>query len=187
MPRVFSTLLLFCLSSWFSCAGSFTVPRWQISRLGSPAASYRLLPRAGAGAGSGGGGSLSLSLSAASYRGRRTAGEATPASTSSPHIVGVYAWHTHFSASTSRICTRMAGRGAGGAQGVSPERQEEEEEGPRGPVPRGPWPQYLAAMALSGAALGPFLDGYHSAFGVLAYTNPIPIKLGGVQIVVSDW
>ena len=27
--------------------------------------------------------------------------------------------------------------------------------------------QYLAQMAVSGAALGPLLDGYHSAFGVL--------------------
>jgi len=87
----------------------------------------------------------------------------------------------------------MAGRGADGAQGVSAlerkeeEEEEEDDEGSRGLVPRGPWPQYLAAMALSGAALGPFLDGYHSAFGVLAYTNPIPILLGGVQIVVSDW
>ena len=29
------------------------------------------------------------------------------------------------------------------------------------------WAQYCAQMAVSGAALGPLLDGYHSAFGVL--------------------
>ena len=54
-------------------------------------------------------------------------------------------------------------------------------------IPKGPWPSYLVAMALSGAALGPFLDGYHSAFGVLAYTHPITVILGGIQIFVTDW
>ena len=176
------TLLLICLS--WQYAGSFKVP--QISRLGSPAASYRLLPRGGAGESRGAGGgwislspsAASLSPSAASCRGRRTAGEATPEATSSPRALDLYTRPSHASASVSRICTRMAGKGSDGAQ---------DEQGSRGLVPRGPWPQYLAAMALSGAALGPFLDGYHSAFGVLAYTNPIPIVLGGVQIVVSDW
>ena len=175
MPRCRPrTLLLICLS--WQYAGSFNVP--QISRLGSPAASYRLLPRGGAGESRGAGGWISLSPSAASCRGRRTAGEATPEATSSPCALDLYTRTSHVSASVSRICTRMAGRGSDGAQ---------DEQGSRGLVPRGPWPQYLAAMALSGAALGPFLDGYHSAFGVLAYTNPIPIVLGGVQIVVSDW
>lgn len=35
------------------------------------------------------------------------------------------------------------------------------------PHSRTRWVQYLAQMAVSGAALGPLLDGYHSAFGVL--------------------
>ncbi len=42
-------------------------------------------------------------------------------------------------------------------------------------------------MALSGAALGPFLDGYHSAFGVLAYTKPISVVIGGLQFFQTDY
>lgn len=42
-------------------------------------------------------------------------------------------------------------------------------------------------MALSGATLGPFLDGYHSAFGVLSYMVPKPVLLGSLQIVVTDF
>ncbi len=42
-------------------------------------------------------------------------------------------------------------------------------------------------MSVCGALLGPFLDGYHSAFGVLAYTVPKPIVIAGVQIVVTDF
>lgn len=36
-------------------------------------------------------------------------------------------------------------------------------------------------MATSGAILGPFLDSYHSAFGVLAYDAPITMQLWGVD------
>ena len=42
-------------------------------------------------------------------------------------------------------------------------------------------------MGICGALLGPFLDGYHSAFGVLAYTNPINVQLLGVRLIQSDW
>jgi len=34
-------------------------------------------------------------------------------------------------------------------------------------------------MILAGAALGPFLDSYHSAFGVLQYDQPITFNLWG--------
>jgi len=36
---------------------------------------------------------------------------------------------------------------------------------------------FSALMALSGAALGPFLDSYHSAFGVLEYDAPVTAAL----------
>jgi hypothetical protein len=38
---------------------------------------------------------------------------------------------------------------------------------------------FTAAMALSGAVLGPFLDSYHSAFGVLRYDSPVTLTLWG--------
>jgi hypothetical protein len=40
---------------------------------------------------------------------------------------------------------------------------------------------FSALMTLSGACLGPFLDSYHSAFGVLQYDNPIHISLWGTE------
>ena len=36
-------------------------------------------------------------------------------------------------------------------------------------------------MSFCGAALGPFLDSYHSAFGVLEYNHPITLQLWGVD------
>lgn len=36
-------------------------------------------------------------------------------------------------------------------------------------------------MSAAGAALGPFLDSYHSAFGVLQYRHPITVQLWGSQ------
>ena len=49
------------------------------------------------------------------------------------------------------------------------------------------WARYLALMAVSGAALGPCLDGYHSAFGVLRYTVPQQVYLGGVFVCETDY
>jgi hypothetical protein len=40
---------------------------------------------------------------------------------------------------------------------------------------------FSALMTLCGACLGPFLDSYHSAFGVLQYDNPIQISLWGTE------
>lgn len=40
---------------------------------------------------------------------------------------------------------------------------------------------FSAIMALCGAALGPFLDSYHSAFGVLQYDEPITLALWGSE------
>lgn len=45
----------------------------------------------------------------------------------------------------------------------------------------------LGPMAVSGALLGPNLDNYHSAFGVLSYKNPIELELGGHILVTTDW
>ena len=42
-------------------------------------------------------------------------------------------------------------------------------------------------MALSGAALGPLLDGYHSAFGVLRYTVPKQVVVGNIFICETDY
>ncbi|CAM9275454.1 unnamed protein product [Discosporangium mesarthrocarpum] len=42
-------------------------------------------------------------------------------------------------------------------------------------------------MAVSGALLGPNLDNFHSAFGVLAYTNPIKINFGDSTLLTTDW
>jgi hypothetical protein len=41
---------------------------------------------------------------------------------------------------------------------------------------------FSALMVLCGALLGPFLDSYHSAFGVLQYNDPINIQLWGTQL-----
>lgn len=45
----------------------------------------------------------------------------------------------------------------------------------------------LAPMGAAGAVLGPNLDNYHSAFGVLTYTNPVEISAGGHVLVTTDW
>lgn len=45
-------------------------------------------------------------------------------------------------------------------------------------------------MILSGAALGPFLDSFHSAFGVLQYNTPITAQLWGVEsqpALITSW
>jgi hypothetical protein len=39
-------------------------------------------------------------------------------------------------------------------------------------------------MAFCGAALGPFLDSYHSAFGVLQYDQPITAALWGQMLAL---
>lgn len=45
----------------------------------------------------------------------------------------------------------------------------------------------LAPMAAAGAILGPNLDNYHSAFGVLTYENPIELSIAGHLLVTTDW
>lgn len=45
----------------------------------------------------------------------------------------------------------------------------------------------LPPMAAAGALLGPNLDNYHSAFGVLAYKHPIELIVAGRLIVTTDW
>ena len=46
-------------------------------------------------------------------------------------------------------------------------------------------------MALCGAALGPFLDSFHSAFGVLQYDEPITVTLWGTPsnpaLITASW
>eukprot|EP00752_Nemacystus_decipiens_P009146 g8169.t1 len=42
-------------------------------------------------------------------------------------------------------------------------------------------------MAAAGAILGPNLDNYHSAFGVLTYRNPIEFSVAGHLLVTTDW
>lgn len=43
-------------------------------------------------------------------------------------------------------------------------------------------------MAVYSALLGPFLDGYHGAFGVLEYVKPIFLYIGDVRIVrTASW
>jgi hypothetical protein len=45
-------------------------------------------------------------------------------------------------------------------------------------------------MVLCGAALGPFLDSYHSAFGVLQYDEPIKVVLWGTEAqpgLITAW
>lgn len=46
---------------------------------------------------------------------------------------------------------------------------------------------HLPLMATAGALLGPNLDNYHSAFGVLSYTNPVQISVAGHVLVTTDW
>lgn len=49
---------------------------------------------------------------------------------------------------------------------------------------------FSAIMVLCGAALGPFLDSYHSAFGVLQYDNPIYVQLWGTSLkpaLITSW
>lgn len=45
----------------------------------------------------------------------------------------------------------------------------------------------LGIMAASGAFLGPNLDNYHSAFGVLTYKNPVVLSVAGHVLVTTDW
>ena len=45
----------------------------------------------------------------------------------------------------------------------------------------------LAPMGVAGALLGPNLDNYHSAFGVLTYKNPFELSVGGHVLVTTDW
>lgn len=45
-------------------------------------------------------------------------------------------------------------------------------------------------MVFCGAALGPFLDSYHSAFGVLQYNDPINLQLWGSELrpaLITSW
>ncbi|CAM9409342.1 unnamed protein product [Phaeothamnion confervicola] len=45
----------------------------------------------------------------------------------------------------------------------------------------------MACLAPCGAALGPNLDSYHSAFGVLEYAHPLVLSLNGNTILTTDW
>lgn len=45
----------------------------------------------------------------------------------------------------------------------------------------------LAPMGAAGALLGPNLDNYHSAFGVLSYKNGVELSLGGHVLLTTDW
>ena len=52
-----------------------------------------------------------------------------------------------------------------------------------------PW-QFTLFLSLAGAALGPFLDSYHSAFHVLQYDSPIEITLWGTTehpALITSW
>lgn len=45
-------------------------------------------------------------------------------------------------------------------------------------------------MIICGAVLGPFLDSYHSAFGVLQYNDPINLQLWGSELrpaLITSW
>ena len=49
---------------------------------------------------------------------------------------------------------------------------------------------FSALMVLCGAVLGPFLDSYHSAFGVLEYNDPIYLQLWGTALkpaLITSW
>lgn len=59
-----------------------------------------------------------------------------------------------------------------------------QEEDPEGVALISPvLPSLLGALFVCSALLGPFLDGYHGAFDVLEYKDPLPIYLGSVKIV----
>lgn len=45
----------------------------------------------------------------------------------------------------------------------------------------------MGSLGLAGALLGPNLDNYHSAFGVLSYKNPVELMLNGHLLVTTDW
>lgn len=45
----------------------------------------------------------------------------------------------------------------------------------------------LAPMGAAGALLGPNLDNYHSAFGVLSYKHEVALSLGGHVLLTTDW
>lgn len=45
----------------------------------------------------------------------------------------------------------------------------------------------VPVMACAGAILGPNLDNYHSAFGVLTYKDPVKISIAGHILVTTDW
>lgn len=45
----------------------------------------------------------------------------------------------------------------------------------------------VGSLGLAGALLGPNLDNYHSAFGVLSYKNPVELMLNGHLLVTTDW
>lgn len=44
-------------------------------------------------------------------------------------------------------------------------------------------PGLLVKLFVCSALLGPFLDGYHGAFDVLEYRDPLIISLGGVRLL----
>jgi hypothetical protein len=50
---------------------------------------------------------------------------------------------------------------------------------------------FTAVMAVCGAALGPFLDSYHSSFGVLRYDAPFTLTLWGTSdhpaLITTSW
>jgi len=50
------------------------------------------------------------------------------------------------------------------------------------------WPRVTAANFVSGAMLGPWLDNYHSVFGVLQYVQPVTFGIdGGTILTTGSW
>lgn len=47
------------------------------------------------------------------------------------------------------------------------------------------WPRVTAANFASGALLGPWLDNYHSVFGVLQYAHPVTFGIDGETILTT--
>jgi hypothetical protein len=47
------------------------------------------------------------------------------------------------------------------------------------------WPKVTAANFVSGALLGPCLDNYHSAFGVLQYATPVTLIVDGTTVLTT--
>jgi hypothetical protein len=45
----------------------------------------------------------------------------------------------------------------------------------------------VVPLAVSGALLGPNLDNYHSAFGVLQYAHPLQLAVNDHVLVTTDW